>query len=163
MIRFLGYFVTILLISLSASAVTLKFPAGLYEGEIDNKNRASGFGKFRYNSGEVIEGKFKKNKPTNIKLLVKNALIYEGKVRGSSVMVYLDDKRATRQNIKLKLDLPDPINNSMYEIKKMGTWFEAEYNNGIIELSDKGKIDFQQAQSGGGGSSGGGHGGGCGG
>ena len=162
MIRFLGYFVTILLISLSASAVTLKFPAGIYEGEIDIKNRADGFGKFTFNSGEVIEGKFKKNKPINIKLIKKNVLIYKGKVRGSNVMVYLDDKRATRQNIKLKLDLPDPINNSKYEIKKMGTWFEAEYKNGIIELSDKGKKDFQQAQSGGGGSSGGG-GGGCGG
>ena len=165
MIRFLKYFVTILLISLSVSAetLTLKFPAGLYEGEIDNKQRASGFGKFRYNSGEVIEGTFKKNKPTNIKLFVKNELIYEGKVRGSSVNIYLDEKRATRQKIKLKLDIPEPINNSMYEIKKMGAWFEAVNNNGIIELSDKGKIDFQQAQSGGGGSSGGGGGGGCGG
>ena len=50
-------------------------------------------------------------------------------------------------------------------MKKMAKWYEAEEINGVYELTKKGEMEFQQAQSsgGGGGDGGGGGGGGCGG
>ena len=165
--RFLKIFtitLSLLFISFTASAEVVNFPAGVYDGDVDDKGRANGNGIFKFNDGNIFEGTFKKNKLSKGKFTnIKGEIFYEGKIRWGSFNVYLDGKKV-RSNTKVNLDTGLQ---SKIEMKKMAQWYEAEEINGVYELTKKGEMEFQQAQrsgSGGdGGGGGGGGGGGCGG
>ena len=58
---FLTILVTFVL-SITAKAETITFPAGVYEGAVDSKGRANGQGVFKFKNGFLYEGNFSKNK-----------------------------------------------------------------------------------------------------
>jgi uncharacterized membrane protein YgcG len=148
----------ILFISFTASAEIIKFSACVYDGDVDDKGRADGNGVCEFNDGNVFNGTFKKNKFIKGKFIDnENNIFYEGKIKWGTFYVYLDGKKVRLNN---KVSLETGLK-SMIEMKKMSQWFEAEKINGFYELTKKGEMEFQQAQSGGG--DGGGDGGGGGG
>jgi len=183
--RFLKIFtitLSLLFISFTASAEVIQFPSCTYEGEVDNKNRADGNGKCEFNNignvsemenffsnsnninlqNIIFEGTFKENKLKKGKFTDANGnILYEGKIKwGGNFYIYLLNDKKVRLKTKVNLDTGLQ---SKIEMKKMAQWYEAEEINGVYELTKKGEMEFQQAQSSGGGDGGGdgGGGGGC--
>jgi len=186
--RFLKIFtliLSLLFISFTASAEVIQFPSCTYEGEVDNKNRADGNGKCEFNNignvsemknffsnsnninlqNIIFEGTFKKNELKKGKFTDANGnILYEGKIkRGGNFYVYLLNDKKVRLKTIVNLDTGF---RPTIQMKMMTKWYEAEEFNGVYQLTKKGEMEFQQAQSGGGDGGdggGGGGGGGCGG
>lgn len=149
-----------LLLSITANAETIIFPAGVYDGTVDSKGRANGQGIFIFKNNCVYEGNFSKNKiHKEGKFLCDGKTIYEGKTSYGRFNIYLTDDKSARNNSIAKLETGF---DSKIEMKKNNKWYEAEEVNGVFELTIKGQMEFDNDQKGGssGGSSGGG---GCGG
>ena len=159
---FLSIFVAFLL-SISANAETITFPAGVYDGAVDSKGRANGQGVFKFKNGFIYEGNFSKNKIHKEGKFIDDAgkIIYEGKTRYGRFNIYLTDDKSARNNSIAKLETGFDSN---IEMKKNNKWYEAEEVNGVFELTIKGQMEFDNDQKGGSsGGSGGSGGGGCGG
>ena len=159
---FLSIFVAFLL-SISANAETITFPAGSYDGAVDSKGRANGQGIFIFKNNCVYEGNFSKNKIHKEGKFMDDAgkIIYEGKTSYGRFNIYLTDDKSVRNNSIAKLETGFDSN---IEMKKNNKWYEAEEVNGVFELTIKGQMEFDNDQKGGSsGGSGGGSGGGCGG
>ena len=159
---FLTILVTFVL-SITAKAETITFPAGVYEGAVDSKGRANGQGVFKFKNGFLYEGNFSKNKIHKEGKFIDDAgkIIYEGKTSYGRFNIYLTDDKSTRNNTIAKLETGF---DSKIEMKKNNKWYEAEEVNGVFELTIKGQMEFDNDQSSGGsGGSGGSSGGGCGG
>jgi len=156
---FLTILVTFVL-SITAKAETITFPAGVYEGAVDSKGRANGQGVFKFKNGFLYEGNFSKNKIHKEGKFMDDAgkIIYEGKTSYGRFNIYLTDDKSTRNNTIAKLETGF---DSKIEMKKNNKWYEAEEVNGVFELTIKGQMEFDNDQKGG--SSGGSGGGGCGG
>jgi len=156
---FLSIFVAFLL-SISANAETITFPAGSYDGAVDSKGRANGQGIFIFKNNCVYEGNFSKNKIHKEGKFIDDAgkTIYEGKTSYGRFNIYLTDDKSARNNSIAKLETGFDSN---IEMKKNNKWYEAEEVNGVFELTIKGQMEFDNDQKGG--SSGGSGGGGCGG
>ena len=156
---FLTILVTFVL-SITAKAETITFPAGVYEGAVDSKGRANGQGVFKFKNGFIYEGNFSKNKIHKEGKFIDDAgkIIYEGKTRYGRFYNYLTDDKSVRNNSIAKLETGFDSN---IEMKKNNKWYEAEEVNGVFELTIKGQMEFDNDQKGG--SSGGSGGGGCGG
>lgn len=150
-----------LLLSITANAETITFPAGVYDGAVDSKGRANGQGVFKFKNGFIYEGNFSKNKIHKEGKFIDDArkTIYEGKTSYGRFNIYLTDDKSVRNNSIAKLETGF---DSKIEMKKNNKWYEAEEVNGVFELTIKGQMEFDNDQKGGssGGSSGGG---GCGG
>ena len=149
-----------LLLSITANAETITFPAGVYDGAVDSKGRANGQGVFKFKNGFIYEGNFSKNKIHKEGKFIDDAgkIIYEGKTSYGRFNIYLTDDKSARNNsiAKLKTGFDSKI-----EMKKNDKWYEAEEVNGVFELTIKGQMEFDNDQKGG--SSGSSGGGGCGG
>jgi len=183
--RFLKIFtitLSLLFISFTASAEVINFPSCTYEGEVDNKNRADGNGKCEFNNignvsemenffsnsnninlqNIIFEGTFKKNNLKKGKFTDANGnILYEGKIKwGGNFYVYLLNDKKVRLKTIVNLDTGF---RPTIQMKMMTKWYEAEEINGVYQLTKKGEMEFQQAQSGGGDGGDGGGGGGCGG
>jgi len=159
---FLTILVTFVL-SITAKAETITFPAGVYEGAVDSKGRANGQGVFKFKNGFLYEGNFSKNKIHKEGKFMDDAgkIIYEGKTSYGRFKIYLTDDKSTRNNIIAKLETGFDSNT---EMKKNNKWYEAEEVNGVFELTVKGQMQFDNDQKGGSsGNSGSSSGGGCGG
>jgi len=159
---FLTILVTFVL-SITAKAETITFPAGVYEGAVDSKGRANGQGVFTFKNGTVYEGNFSKNKIHKEGKFIDQAgkIIYEGKTSYGRFNRYLTDDKSVRNNTIAKLEIGF---DSSTEMKKNNKWYEAEEVNGVFELTVKGQMQFDNDQKGGSsGSSGSSSGGGCGG
>jgi len=162
---FLTILVTFVL-SITAKAETITFPAGVYDGAVDSKGRANGQGVFKFKNGFIYEGNFSKNKIHKEGKFIDDAgkIIYEGKTRYGRFNIYLTDDKSARNNSIAKLETGF---DSKIEMKKNNKWYEAEEVNGVFELTIKGQMEFDNDQrsgsSGGSGGSGGSSGGGCGG
>jgi len=156
---FLTILVTFVL-SITAKAETITFPAGVYDGAVDSKGRANGQGVFKFKNGFLYEGNFSKNKIHKEGKFMDDAgkIIYEGKTRYGRFNIYLTDDKSARNNSIAKLETGF---DSKIEMKKNNKWYEAEEVNGVFELTIKGQMEFDNDQKGG--SSGGSGGGGCGG
>jgi len=156
---FLTILVTFVL-SITAKAETITFPAGVYEGAVDSKGRANGQGVFKFKNGFLYEGNFSKNKIHKEGKFMDDAgkIIYEGKTSYGRFNIYLTDDKSVRNNTIAKLETGFDSNT---EMKKNNKWYEAEEVNGVFELTIKGQMEFDNDQKGG--SSGGSGGGGCGG
>jgi len=155
---FLTILVTFVL-SITAKAETITFPAGVYDGAVDSKGRANGQGIFKFKNNCVYEGNFSKNKiHKEGKFICDGKTIYEGKTRYGRFYIYLTDDKSVRNNSIAKLETGFDSN---IEMKKNNKWYEAEEVNGVFELTIKGQMEFDNDQKGG--SSGGSGGGGCGG
>ena len=156
---FLSIFVAFLL-SISANAETITFPAGVYDGAVDSKGRANGQGVFKFKNGFLYEGNFSKNKIHKEGKFMDDAgkIIYEGKTSYGRFNIYLTDDKSTRNNTIAKLETGFDSNT---EMKKNNKWYEAEEVNGLFKLTVKGQMEFDNDQKGG--SSGSSSGGGCGG
>ena len=152
-----------LLLSITANAETITFPAGVYDGAVDSKGRANGQGVFKFKNGFIYEGNFSKNKIHKEGKFIDDAgkIIYEGKTSHGRFNIYLTDDKSARNNsiAKLKTGFDSKI-----EMKKNDKWYEAEEVNGVFELTIKGQMEFDNDQKGGSsGGSGDSGGGGCGG
>ena len=151
-----------LLLSITANAETITFPAGVYDGAVDSKGRANGQGVFKFKNGFLYEGNFSKNKIHKEGKFMDDAgkIIYEGKTSYGRFNIYLTDDKSARNNSIAKLDIGL---DSKIEMKKNNKWYEAKPKpvNGVYELTTKGQMEFDNDQKGG--SSGGSGGGGCGG
>jgi hypothetical protein len=149
-----------LLLSITANAETITFPAGVYDGAVDSKGRANGQGVFKFKNGFIYEGNFSKNKIHKEGKFIDDAgkIIYEGKTSYGRFNIYLTDDKSARNNSIAKLETGF---DSKIEMKKNNKWYEAEEVNGVFELTIKGQMEFDNDQKGG--SSGGSSGGGCGG
>jgi len=159
---FLTILVTFVL-SITAKAETITFPAGVYEGAVDSKGRANGQGVFKFKNGFLYEGNFSKNKIHKEGKFMDDAgkIIYEGKTSYGRFNIYLTDDKSVRNNTIAKLETGFDSNT---EMKKNNKWYEAEEVNGVFELTVKGQMQFDNDQKGGSsGSSGSSSGGGCGG
>ena len=158
---FLTILVTFVL-SITAKAETITFPAGDYEGAVDSKGRANGQGIFKFKNNCVYEGNFSKNKiHKEGKFICDGKTIYEGKTSYGRFYIYLTDDKSVRNNSICKLETGF---DSHIEMKINNKWYEAEEVNGVFELTIKGQMEFDNDQKGGSsGGSGGGSGGGCGG
>ena len=162
---FLTILVTFVL-SITAKAETITFPAGVYDGAVDSKGRANGQGVFKFKNGFIYEGNFSKNKIHKEGKFIDDAgkIIYEGKTSYGRFNIYLTDDKSARNNSIAKLETGF---DSKIEMKKNNKWYEAEEVNGVFELTIKGQMEFDNDQrsgsSGGSGGSGGSSGGGCGG
>ena len=155
---FLTILVTFVL-SITAKAETITFPAGVYDGAVDSKGRANGQGIFKFKNNCVYEGNFSKNKiHKEGKFICDGKTIYEGKTSYGRFNIYLTDNKSARNNSIAKLETGF---DSKIEMKKNNKWYEAEEVNGVFELTIKGQMEFDNDQKGG--SSGGSGGGGCGG
>ena len=155
---FLTILVTFVL-SITAKAETITFPAGVYDGAVDSKGRANGQGIFKFKNNCVYEGNFSKNKiHKEGKFICDGKTIYEGKTRYGRFYIYLTDDKSVRNNSIAKLETGFDSN---IEMKKNNKWYEAEEVNGVFELTIKGQMEFDNDQKGG--SSGGSGSGGCGG
>ena len=156
---FLTILVTFVL-SITAKAETITFPAGVYEGAVDSKGRANGQGVFKFKNGFLYEGNFSKNKIHKEGKFMDDAgkIIYEGKTSYGRFNIYLTDDKSTRNNTIAKLETGFDSNT---EMKKNNKWYEAEEVNGLFKLTVKGQMEFDKDQKGG--SSGSSSGGGCGG
>jgi hypothetical protein len=152
---FLSIFVASLL-SISANAETITFPAGVYDGAVDSKGRANGQGILIFKNNCTYEGNFSKNKiHKEGKFLCDGKTIYEGKTSYGRFYIYLTDDKSVRNNSIAKLETGF---DSKIEMKINNKWYEAEEVNGVFELTIKGQMEFDNDKKGG--SSGGG---GCGG
>ena len=152
-----------LLLSITANAETITFPAGVYDGAVDSKGKANGQGVFKFKNGFIYEGNFSKNKIHKEGKFIDDAgkIIYEGKTSYGRFNIYLTDDKSARNNSIAKLETGF---DSKIEMKKNNKWYEAEEVNGVFELTIKGQMEFDNDQKGGSsGSSGGSGGGGCGG
>ena len=159
---FLTILVTFVL-SITAKAETITFPAGVYEGAVDSKGRANGQGVFKFKNGFIYEGNFSKNKIHKEGKFMDDAgkIIYEGKTSYGRFNIYLTDNKSARNNSIAKLETGF---DSKIEMKKNNKWYEAEEVNGVFELTIIGQMEFDNDQkSGSSGGSGGSSGGGCGG
>ena len=157
---FLSIFVAFLL-SISANAETITFPAGVYEGEVDSKGRANGQGIFIFTNNCVYEGNFSKNKiHKEGKFQCDGKTVYEGKTSYGRFYIYLTDDKSVRNNSICKLETGF---DSHIEMKINNKWYEAEEVNGVFELTIKGQMEFDNDQKGGSSGGSGGSGGGCGG
>jgi len=155
---FLTILVTFVL-SITAKAETITFPAGVYDGAVDSKGRANGQGIFKFKNNCVYEGNFSKNKiHKEGKFICDGKTIYEGKTRYGRFYIYLTDDKSVRNNSICKLETGF---DSHIEMKINNKWYEAEEVNGVFELTIKGQMEFDNDQKGG--SSGGSGSGGCGG
>ena len=155
---FLSIFVAFLL-SISANAETITFPAGVYEGAVDSKGRANGQGIFIFKNNCVYEGNFSKNKiHKEGKFICDGKTIYEGKTRYGRFYIYLTDDKSVRNNTiaKLETDIDTKL-----EMKVDNKWYEAQEVNGAYQLTSQGQMALEKDKegAGGGGSSGGGCGG----
>ena len=158
---FLTILVTFVL-SITAKAETITFPAGVYDGAVDSKGRANGQGIFKFKNNCVYEGNFSKNKiHKEGKFICDGKTIYEGKISYGRFNIYLTNDKSARNNSIAKLETGF---DSKIEMKKNNKWYEAEEVNGVFELTIKGQMEFDNDQKGGSsGGSGGSGGGGCGG
>ena len=157
---FLTILVTFVL-SITAKAETITFPAGVYEGAVDSKGRANGQGIFIFKNNCVYEGNFSKNKiHKEGKFLCDGKTIYEGKTGYGRFYIYLTDDKSVRNNSIAKLETGFDSN---IEMKKNNKWYEAEEVNGVFELTIKGQMEFDNDQKGGSSGGSGSGGGGCGG
>ena len=145
----------------TANAESLTFPAATYEGEV-KKGKANGMGVFTFADGSTYEGKVKKNKIHGKgKYTDAKGKVYEGKFKFGAFRIKIDKK--TRDVITLKVKTGIEVG---AEIKGTGTastkWFEAEKNSsGTYELTAKGKSEMAAAISAGAGDAGSSSGGGC--
>ena len=151
-----------LLLSITANAETITFPAGVYDGAVDSKGRANGQGVFKFKNGFIYEGNFSKNKIHKEGKFMDDAgkIIYEGKISYGRFNIYLTDDKSARNNSVAKLETGF---DSKIEMKKNNKWYEAEEVNGVFELTIKGQMEFDNDQKSGGSSGGSGGSGGCGG
>ena len=123
----------------TANAESLTFPAATYEGEV-KKGNAHGVGIFTFSDGSTYEGKVKSNKIHGKgKYTDAQGKVYEGKFRYGSLKTKIDKK--TRDVLKLK---PKTGIEGGAEIKGTGAastkWFAAEKNSsGTFELTAEGK------------------------
>ena len=137
----------------TANAESLTFPAATYEGEV-KKGKAHGVGIFTFSDGSTYEGKVKKNKIHGKgKYTDAKGKVYEGKFSYGSFRTKIDNK--TRDVVKLK---PKTGFEAGAEIKGTGAastkWFAAEKNSsGVYEMTAKGKSDMAAAISAGAGDS----------
>ena len=127
---FLTILVTFVL-SITAKAETITFPAGVYEGAVDSKGRANGQGVFKFKNGFLYEGNFSKNKIHKEGKFIDDAgkIIYEGKTRYGRFNIYLTDDKSARNNSIAKLETGF---DSKIEMKKNNKWYEAEEVNGVL-------------------------------
>ena len=123
-------------------AEIIKFPAGIYEGEIDNKGRANGEGVFKFNDGSVYVGTFSKNRfhKKGKFLDSQGNVVFEGKHRYGRFISYPDT--GTFSTAKKKKSVILKLNTgATYELKKKmdARWYEAKEVNGEYQLTVEGK------------------------
>ena len=129
----------------TANAESLTFPAATYEGEV-KKGNAHGVGIFTFSDGSTYEGKVKSNKIHGKgKYTDAKGKVYEGKFKYGAFITKIDKK--TRDIIKLKAKTGVEGGT---EIKGTGAasskWFAAEKNSsGTYELTAAGKRDMDSA------------------
>ena len=145
----------------TANAESLTFPAATYEGEV-KKGKAYGIGIITFSDGSKYEGKVKKNKIHGKgKYTDSNNNVFEGKFRRGEFRNKIDKK--TREIVVLNVESGK---SAYFEIKGKGKsssqWFEAEKNSsGIYELTAKGNKEMEVAMASDDGGDSGGSGGGC--
>ena len=149
-----------LLLSITANAETITFPAGVYDGAVDSKGRANGQGVFKFKNGFIYEGNFSKNKIHKEGKFIDDAgkIIYEGKTRYGRFNIYFTDDKSVRNNTIAKLETSI---DTKLEMKVDNKWYEAQEVNGAYQLTSQGQMALEKDKegAGGGGSSGGGCGG----
>ena len=123
-------------------AKIIKFPAGIYEGEIDKKGRAHGEGVFKFNYGSVYEGTFSKSRfhKKGKFLDPQGNLVFEGIHRYGRFVSYPDTGKFStakqKKSVILKLTTGVLIE---LEKKMDARWYEAKEVNGEYELTVEGK------------------------
>ena len=141
---FLSIFVAFLL-SISANAETITFPAGSYDGAVDSKGRANGQGIFIFKNNCVYEGNFSKNKiHKKGKFICDGKTIYEGKTSYGKITIYLPEgsKHYTAKERKIISLKTNTGFSTEYEKKMDARWYEAEEVNGEFQLTAKGQTDY---------------------
>ncbi len=143
--------ITLFIIFSSLTGITyaesLKFPAGIYEGEIDKKGRANGEGVFKFNDGSVYGGTFSKSRfhKKGKFLDPQGNVLFEGKHRYGRLISYPDTGNFRTAKIK-KSVLIKLTTGITYELeKKMDAgWYEAKEVNGEYQLTKAGKALYKK-------------------